>query len=1077
MKLILKIVPILVFINVVSAIDLRMKDRDHASPDPYRSSAVAKIGDHPFPTNPMNDRARGYIDQGRVKSAITNYGSFINWDSHPSGIWGDYSYLPAVSFIAAIPGHKNTAHFSWTPLETIQDPDGAPLYSIWESNSEHPTKPDAYEAWYPATGDTIFKGILFELGEDDGLYLPENEKIYPGGNGNDYPDFFDAEKQFMFDHGNRKIIISTFGESDPEKTSTRVGLIYPWALRPKLISREDQFDFYDYGEDLEEWTNDDDYAYYGANAAESHFIGADYKTDWHASTFSRLNSHQTENNAGDIFGGTPWTDAGDTYPVLAHSAYSETWPLKLNEATGEMEAFWPGWWAQDYNVNLPGCEQSRKDPDCWEEVPGRFVSDMDIYMELDDRWSHRANNVNTNNEYEQTGYPMGLRVMAEAHSYGVSYAEDIMFVTVKVRNESGDWCAEDEDGNPVLDNTGAQLCGDGMIMPDGTQLNHGKGFNYSDMSLGFYMDGDVLMGDWGGYNGGLHTNDDDFMKYYWEKFEVNNEKMLISMAMIGDHDGLSGVAGYALDTPAVASPGTEFGVVATQLLDSPRATKEIDLDQDGATDIYPGEPLKMTDWHWVDWYQRPGVVQPEGNSSSCYAGSEGCPVAKNKEEILYKLMVGDTSNLSEGEKAWHFHTLNPGTDLGTELNPHFDSIEGLKEEPVYERDPEGLDCVLILSCGPFDLPVGREVPFSFCIIFGQTEDDLKNNARFAQVMYNSRYQGFTPPSRPTVHAETNRGEVKIYWNDVAENSRDVVTGYADFEGYKIYKSRDGGSSWGTAADMIFDNDGIFAGWTPYRQFDLSEEEDSLHCAYSGDPEDCEGDPTQQRGHGISEYDPYFPWFSLGENTGFSSIRLDSSEWRTFPGDTATYKYMFIDSNVVDGLEYSYSVVAYDMGVEPPTIITYQDIGNGEFEEILETNYSNPDKWADPDGYASIENSKGTTILDPNFVQVYPGVVPVEDLSKVGVVPNPYRARSGFTETEHLRQVRFTNLPEKCTINVFTLTGEHVNTIEHENSESGNAWWDMRTVNNQEIAPGLYLFHVEQAGSSNEPFIGKFAVIR
>ena len=41
---------------------------------------------------------------------------------------------------------------------------------------------------------------------------------------------------------------------------------------------------------------------------------------------------------------------------------------------------------------------------------------------------------------------------------------------------------------------------------------------------------------------GLHTNDDDFMKYYWEIFEVNNDRMLISMAMIGDHDGLSGVA-------------------------------------------------------------------------------------------------------------------------------------------------------------------------------------------------------------------------------------------------------------------------------------------------------------------------------------------------------------------------------------------------------------------------------------------------------------------------------------------------------------------------------------------------------
>ena len=58
---------------------------------------------------------------------------------------------------------------------------------------------------------------------------------------------------------------------------------------------------------------------------------------------------------------------------------------------------------EDYNINLPGCSQSRKDPDCWEEVEGRFISDMEVYMEFDDRWAHRGNMVNTNDDYEQTG--------------------------------------------------------------------------------------------------------------------------------------------------------------------------------------------------------------------------------------------------------------------------------------------------------------------------------------------------------------------------------------------------------------------------------------------------------------------------------------------------------------------------------------------------------------------------------------------------------------------------------------------------------------------------------------------------
>ena len=59
----------------------------------------------------------------------------------------------------------------------------------------------------------------------------------------------------------------------------------------------------------------------------------------------------------------------------------------------------------------------------------------------------------------------------------------------------------------------------------------------------------------------------------------------------------------------------------------------VDLDQDGTIDIFPGEPLKMTDWHWFDWYNRPGVVTRESNTNCC-AGSQGRPVAANKEEIL-----------------------------------------------------------------------------------------------------------------------------------------------------------------------------------------------------------------------------------------------------------------------------------------------------------------------------------------------------------------------------------------------------------------------------------------------------------
>jgi hypothetical protein len=86
--------------------------------------------------------------------------------------------------------------------------------------------------------------------------------------------------------------------------------------------------------------------------------------------------------------------------------------------------------------------------------------------------------------------------------------------------------------------------------------------------------------------------------------------------------------------------------------------------------------------------------------------------------------------------------------------------------------------------------------------------------------------------------------------------------------------------------------------------------------------------------------------------------------------------------------------------------------------------------------------------------------------------------SNFNETEHIKRIRFTNITERCKIQIFTLNGELVNTISHNNSMSGNAFWDLRTINNQEAVPGLYIYHItDQSEFEQEPLIGKFAIVR
>ena len=85
---------------------------------PDDSDNLNKIGDNDFPGNPLNDRAKGYILDGKIKSTILNYGNFIDWHHWPTGLWGEYAYLPHVGFIAGVPGNKNTSNFLWTTLSS-----------------------------------------------------------------------------------------------------------------------------------------------------------------------------------------------------------------------------------------------------------------------------------------------------------------------------------------------------------------------------------------------------------------------------------------------------------------------------------------------------------------------------------------------------------------------------------------------------------------------------------------------------------------------------------------------------------------------------------------------------------------------------------------------------------------------------------------------------------------------------------------------------------------------------------------------------------------------------------------------
>lgn len=122
---------------------------------------------------------------------------------------------------------------------------------------------------------------------------------------------------------------------------------------------------------------------------------------------------------------------------------------------------------------------------------------------------------------------------------------------------------------------------------------------------------------------------------------------------------------------------------------------------------------------------------------------------------------------------------------------------------------------------------------------------------------------------------------------------------------------------------------------------------------------------------------------------------------------------------------------------------------------------------------------------------------------VQVFPNPYRGDAAWDGSlRRDRYLWFTNLPPRCTIRIYTLAGDLVDTIRFDQAtyaptdvrgiydptdprnperdlpvlSGGMAAWDLVSREDQGVASGLYLFSVEDHDSGDRQ-TGKFLVIK
>jgi len=98
-----------------------------------------------------------------------------------------------------------------------------------------------------------------------------------------------------------------------------------------------------------------------------------------------------------------------------------------------------------------------------------------------------------------------------------------------------------------------------------------------------------------------------------------------------------------------------------------------------------------------------------------------------------------------------------------------------------------------------------------------------------------------------------------------------------------------------------------------------------------------------------------------------------------------------------------------------------------------------------------------------------------------VVPNPYVEAASFEPARFavsgrgVRRMEFRGLPAGATIRIYTVRGSLVQTLRHDGSDAGFVAWNLRTKDNLDVAPGLYVYHVDAPGKGTH--VGKFGIVK
>jgi hypothetical protein len=380
-------------------------------------------------------------------------------------------------------------------------------------------------------------------------------------------------------------------------------------------------------------------------------------------------------------------------------------------------------------------------------------------------------------------------------------------------------------------------------------------------------------------------------------------------------------------------------------------------------------------------------------------------------------------------RSWDNSTVYPQSDADRFIAMSSGVIDG-------EKSRNGL-LANVLSVGPFEhMATNDTVRFSIAILAGQNLDagasTIRDHAARAIELYNRGFQPPVVPPSPPLRLRADSSGIRLDWSWDPSSPR-------------------------SNPEEAWDDSNRIVSTLP-----------DTHWRRQNPPAGKSG--------GGRIFEAYRIWrseYPVFDETQFSLIRqFDVRDDLDLEGQTGIV-HAYVDSSVVRGRRYWYAVTSRsvpDYFLVPRMSTSGQVVG---MDTILTEPTDSP--------------------LFQNAITSAVPFTPSTEVGRVKVVPNPYRTDRNYIYeqggweglgrlwTENRRVVWFIHLPPKCTIRIFSLAGEVIKTIAHDddnrqsrNVAVGQEEFELLSESNRVLASGIYLYLVD---SDYGRQMGKFVVIR